>query len=159
MGGGVKGRLGVFQKNIQLGKSSRPLVRWPALVKIVTKFKKNFPTVLICWNDIEIHQGFLHSYLVPPLLPVHLVRTWTITRGKVMCQKNNEDKFLNNGWVGIKSPKLFVNIHIQLFVLQTSKHVVSGWVEENLKHLNFTFRTFSSWLKRRVKWRKNLYFT
>ena len=33
-------------------------------ITAVTNFKK-FP-VLIYWNDIEIHLGFQHSYLVPP---------------------------------------------------------------------------------------------
>ena len=40
-------------------------------------------------------------------------------------------KALNNGWVGVKSPKLLVKIHILLFVLQTSrnilKHVIPKW--------------------------------
>ena len=35
-------------------------------VKTVTKFKNSFFPVLIYWNDIEIHLGCQHSYLVPP---------------------------------------------------------------------------------------------
>ena len=35
-------------------------------VKTVTKFKKTFFPTLIYWNDIEIHLGFQHSYLVHP---------------------------------------------------------------------------------------------
>ena len=35
-------------------------------VKMVTKFKNSFFPDLIYWNDIEIHLGFQHSYLVPP---------------------------------------------------------------------------------------------
>ena len=45
-------------------------------VKTVTKFKNSFFPTLIYWNDIEIHLGFQHSYLVPPpklLASVHIL--------------------------------------------------------------------------------------
>ena len=46
-------------------------------VKTVTKFKNSFFPVLIYWNDIEIHLGFQHSYLVPP--PIFILYIVTAT--------------------------------------------------------------------------------
>ena len=44
-------------------------------VKTVTKFKNYFFPDLIYWNDIEIHLGFQHSYLVPPPIDISAKQT------------------------------------------------------------------------------------
>ena len=52
-------------------------------VKTVTKFKNSFFPDLIYWNDIEIHLGFQHSYLVPPPTEWHDICQSLVKRSSI----------------------------------------------------------------------------